>query len=86
MKVMYYILFDNHEQALKLRRALKSADLPTTISPTPREASLCCGVSLMLEETMLGAVQTYLSKHPEAVYKSIERVEQDFNPKRDHYL
>jgi hypothetical protein len=80
----YYILFDSHEQAVKLHGQLKAAGLHSAISPTPRQASVCCGVSLMVREGEMERVKTYLENHS-CVYKSVERVEQEFNAHRDVY-
>jgi len=82
--VSYYILFDNHEQAVRLRDELKAAGLRTTISPTPRAASVCCGVSLMVKEDEIEEVRAYLAGHS-CVYKSVVPIEQDLNARRDRY-
>ncbi len=83
MKV-YYILFDSHEQAVRLHGTLRQAGFSTAISPTPRQVSVCCGVSLMVPENEIERVRTYLADHS-CVYKSVERVEQEFNARRDVY-
>ncbi|MCI2058680.1 MAG: DUF3343 domain-containing protein [Oscillibacter sp.] len=80
----YYILFDNHEQAVRLHGQLRMGGLGSVIAPTPRSVSVCCGVSLMISEEEIGAVRTFLSHHA-CVYRSVERVEQEFNPRRDAY-
>jgi len=80
----YYILFDSHEQAIRLHGTLHEAGLPTTISPTPRQASVCCGVSLMVPENEIERVRAYLADHS-CIYKSVEQVEQEFNARRDIY-
>ena len=54
------------------------------IAPTPRSASKCCGVSLMVEKDDLDTIRET------AVIKGIEilkvaEVEKDFNPHRDRY-
>ncbi len=80
----YYILFDSHEQAVRLHGILREAGLTTAISPTPRQASVCCGVSLMVSENEIERVRAYLAGHS-CVYKSVERVEREFNARRDVY-
>lgn len=82
--VSYYILFESHEQAVRLHAELSLAGLRTTISPTPRAASVCCGVSLMISEDKIESVRAYLESHP-CIYKSVERIEQEFNARRDVY-
>jgi len=84
-KTNYYILFDNHEQAVRLHRELKGAGWKVVIAPTPREASICCGVSVMVQEQDIEEVQAYLREH-QSVYKELHRVEQEFNSRRDLYI
>lgn len=81
----HYILFENHEQAVKLKQELREAGCRATIAPTPREVTLCCGVSLMIKPEDYPAVEQYLAEHPEAVYKAVHEVSLQFDPKRDHY-
>ncbi len=83
--IKYYILFENHEQAMKMRRELSGAGIRTVISPTPRQASLCCGVSLMADEEQIEAVRSFAASNA-CVFKSIVGIEQDFDPRRDRYL
>ena len=45
----YYVLFQNHTDAMALYRALKGESIYAQISPTPRELSVCCGVSLLIK-------------------------------------
>lgn len=82
--VSYYILFDSHEQAVKLHGQLKEAGLETAIAPTPRQVSVCCGVSLLVRENEMKSVSAYLAEHS-CVYRSVERIEQELNPRRDVY-
>ena len=44
----YYILFQNHTDATAMYRSLKGKKMYAQISPTPRELSVCCGVSLLV--------------------------------------
>ena len=50
MEMQYYVLFPNHENGMKLYRILKEKGVRTQISPTPRAASKCCGISLLVRE------------------------------------
>ncbi|MDU3828412.1 MAG: DUF3343 domain-containing protein, partial [Peptostreptococcus sp.] len=50
MEKVYYVLFNNHTNGLKLHKVLRSKGLTATISPTPRSLSKCCGVSLIVDE------------------------------------
>jgi len=44
----YYILFPNHHEGLRLLKSLRDAGVKCAVSPTPRAASSCCGISLRL--------------------------------------
>ena len=46
----YYILFPNHNEGLRAHKTLKTAGINCAISPTPREASTSCGISLLIGE------------------------------------
>jgi len=58
----YYVLFPNHQEGLRLHRKLKEAQVKCTISPTPREASSFCGISLMVSEENVAAVQKVIAE------------------------
>lgn len=45
-----YVLFPNHETGLQLHKLLKEEGIKCTITPTPREASKCCGISILIAE------------------------------------
>jgi hypothetical protein len=59
----WYILFPNHHQGLRLNRALKQQGIKSQIAPTPREASVSCGISLIVDEGDL-----------ERIYKLIDEI------------
>ena len=44
----YYVLFLNHTDATAMYRSLRGKGMYAQISPTPRELSVCCGVSLLV--------------------------------------
>lgn len=46
----YYILFPSVDNGLRLSELLKEAQIMASITPTPREASKCCGISLLIRE------------------------------------
>lgn len=81
----YYILFDNHEQAIKMHRDLQKAEVASIITPTPRNASLCCGVSLRVKKEDYMKLENFLKLNT-AVYREVKEIEENFNPKRDVYL
>ncbi|WP_392485983.1 DUF3343 domain-containing protein [Haloimpatiens sp. FM7315] len=47
VKIKNYILFKNHTEGMKLESFLKVNKIKYVISPTPRELSTCCGISIM---------------------------------------
>ena len=53
-EIQHYILFPNHDNAMRLYRELKKLGVRAVIAPTPRSASKCCGVSLMVEKGRSG--------------------------------
>ena len=79
-----YLLFDSHEQALKLRSLLKDEGIRTRIAPAPRSLTRCCGVSLIVAEDDADSVRDYIESHP-GLCRKFEAAEQDFNPNRDRY-
>ncbi len=52
----WYVLFPNHHEGLKLNKELKTRGHKCTISPTPRAASTSCGISLIVLEEELPAI------------------------------
>ena len=54
------------------------------IAPTPRSASKCCGISLMINEGDIDAVLSCVAEHGIEILK-IAAVEKDLNPHRDRY-
>ncbi len=52
----YYVLFPNHNNGLHLYRSLKKAQIKATIVPTPRRASSCCGISLLIPKEAIDVV------------------------------
>jgi len=52
----WYILFPNHHEGLRLSKELKMRGLQYTITPTPRAASTSCGISLIILEAELPAI------------------------------
>lgn len=46
-QIRYYILFPSYTEGMKLEKLLKKEKIKYTIVPTPRELSVCCGISIM---------------------------------------
>ncbi|MEG0250204.1 MAG: DUF3343 domain-containing protein [Peptostreptococcus sp.] len=84
MEKIFYVLFNNHENGLKLNSLLKENSLKSTISPTPRSLSKCCGISLIVEEKELEDVMKVVKENDIEII-AIESIERDMNPNRDVY-
>lgn len=83
-KIQQYVLFPNHDNAMRLYKELKSLGVRAVIAPTPRSASKCCGVSLMVEEEDLELIQQTVQEKGIEILK-IASVEKNLNPHRDKY-
>ena len=83
-QLQHYVLFPNHDNGMRLYKELKALGVRAVISPTPRTASKCCGISLMEEEEDLDTIQSCAKEHGIEILK-IAAVERDLNPKRDRY-
>ena len=49
-EIQYYVLFPNHDNGMRLYKKLKEEGVGAVIAPTPRSASKCCGISLLVKE------------------------------------
>ncbi|MGI6679188.1 MAG: DUF3343 domain-containing protein [Dehalobacterium sp.] len=59
----YYVLFPNHHEGLRLYGILKEAGVKGSISPTPREASSFCGMSLLIPPENVDRVEQLIQEH-----------------------
>ena len=84
MEEVYYVLFNNHTNGLKLHKVLRSKGLTATISPTPRSLSKCCGVSLIVDEAELEEVRGAIRENDIEIL-DIEYIKKDVNNNRDVY-
>ncbi|MGN0673778.1 MAG: DUF3343 domain-containing protein [Anaerovoracaceae bacterium] len=80
----YYILFKNHTDSMAMYTTLKKEGFKVRISPTPRELSVCCGVSLLALESEIDAIKAYLADNP-LDYLSIEPLNNTFDNTRHRY-
>ena len=80
----YYVLFNNHTEGLALYNAVKKAGMKAQISPTPRELSVCCGISLLVQEEDVERIRT-LAAEQDLGYISIEGLDNEFNNQRHRY-
>ena len=74
----------DHDNAMRLNRELKALGVKTVIAPTPRAASKCCGVSLLVRKEDLETIKACVKEHGIEILK-IADIERDVNPKRDRY-
>ncbi|MGI6422802.1 MAG: DUF3343 domain-containing protein [Syntrophomonadaceae bacterium] len=58
----WYVLFPNHEMGLRLKKELNERHIKARISPTPREASKSCGISLMVDEDDLPVIKQIIAE------------------------
>lgn len=80
----YYILFQNHTDSQAMYQALRKKGFNVRISPTPRELSVCCGVSLLIEETEVSDIRSYADEN-NLSYLSIEGLNNSFDNTRHKY-
>ena len=83
-EIQHYVLFPNHDNAMRLNRELKALGVKTVIAPTPRAASKCCGVSLLVRKEDLETIKACVKEHGIETLK-IADIERDVNPIRDRY-
>ncbi len=83
-KIQHYVLFPNHDNGMRLYKELKNLGVRATIAPTPRAASTCCGISLLVEEKDIDTIRKCVSEHEIEILDIVE-IERDINPKRDKY-
>jgi len=80
----YYILFQNHTDATAMYRTLRSEGLYAQISPTPRELSVCCGVSLLVHGEDVEKIES-IAKEKDLAYLSISGLNNTFDNTRHKY-
>ena len=82
--IQHYVLFPNHDNGMRLYRELKKRGLKATIAPTPRAASKCCGISLIVQEEDLDKIRECVREQGIEILK-IVALERDINANRDRY-
>ena len=82
--ISYYVLFPNHDNGMRLYREMKENGLKCTIAPTPREASKCCGISLLRKKEDLGQIRQIV-KEKQIEILQIAEIKKDIDPNRDRY-
>ena len=82
--IQHYVLFPNHDNAMRLYKELRALGVSAKIAPTPRAASVCCGVSLLVLEEDIDRIKECVAQHDIEI-NGIAQVEKDVNPNRDRY-
>lgn len=82
--IQHYVLFPNHDNAMRLYKELRALGVSAKIAPTPRAASVCCGVSLLVLEEDIDQINKCITEH-DIETLGISQVEKDVNPNRDRY-
>lgn len=80
----YYVLFQNHTDSMAMYQALKKDGLNVRISPTPRELSVCCGVSLLVLGEDVERIRQ-IAEDNQLSYISIESLNNTFDNTRHRY-
>jgi len=81
----YYIIFPNVDNGIKLNELLKVAEIDVTITPTPREATNCCGISLLINnKNDLPVVRECIAKNQIEIINIFEMYSKK-DPKRDKF-
>ncbi|MBR0373854.1 MAG: DUF3343 domain-containing protein [Mogibacterium sp.] len=80
----YYVLFNNHTEGIAMYNAVKAAGMKAQISPTPRELSVCCGISLLVQEEDVERIHA-LAAEQDLGYIGIEGLDNEFNNQRHRY-
>jgi hypothetical protein len=83
-KRQHYVLFPNHDNGMRLHKELKAEGVRAVIAPTPRSASKCCGISLLIEKDDIETVKSCIAKHGIDILDIVE-IKRDINPNRDKY-
>ena len=82
--IQHYVLFPNHDNAMRLYKELRALGVSAKIAPTPRAASVCCGVSLVVLEEEIDQINQCVKEHDIEI-QGVFQVEKDVNPNRDRY-
>ncbi len=80
-----WLLFHDVKSAMKLYQILLEKAMKISIAPTPREASKCCGVCILLDDPEDTEPAVEIAEREDIELRGIHRMEVDFNPNRDKY-
>ena len=80
----YYVLFENHDNVMRLYNSLKSKNIKSTIAPTPRVASKSCGISLLVNKEDIQKIRECVTNESIDIIDIVE-IEKNIRPNRDRY-
>ncbi len=80
----YYVLFHNHTEGMRLYQYVRGRGITARISPAPRAASACCGMSLLVDAEAIEAVRRCISESGVQIDR-IVRLPRQIDPARDKY-
>lgn len=80
----YYILFHSHTSGMALYTYIRKQGIRVRISPAPRAASACCGMSLLVETPELDAVKDCIEKSGIEIDR-VAALPRQIDPRRDKY-
>ena len=83
-EIQHYVLCPNHDNGMRLYKKLKELGVTAVIAPTPRSASKCCGISLLIREEDIEKIRCCVQENSIEIL-DIVTVEKDVNPGRDRY-
>lgn len=80
----YYLLFNNSNEAFAMHQAMDQAGLSNRIAPTPRQLSICCGVTLIIEFDDIQSIKD-LAQEKGLTYLGIQGLDNKFDGHRHKY-
>lgn len=80
----YYVLFENHDNGMRLYNSLKSKNIKCTIAPTPRVASKSCGISLLINKEDIPKIRECVANEGIDIIDIVE-IDRNIKPNRDKY-
>ena len=80
-----WLLFHDVKSAMALYERLKEQGIKQSIAPTPREASKCCGVCILLDDPKDETLALKIAEEADLELRGVHRMETDFKPDRDKY-
>lgn len=79
-----YVLFLNHTDGMRMYRYLKEQGITVRISPVPRSLSVCCGMSLLVLDADMEALQQVVADSG-ITYDRVVALPRQLDPNRDVY-